>query len=111
MPLFYFRRPLLVALIVLAVLQSRVQAQFNDILGGKGLAPGGDTSALAEPQALATVSAGFTAPATCGAAWLVPQNSWTALSKSKIRSAAADRMEQPGATTSSWSLRLLKQVT
>ncbi|MEX0978640.1 MAG: hypothetical protein WDZ48_07300, partial [Pirellulales bacterium] len=66
MPPIHGRRFLPVALslslVILALATHEATAQFDDILGGKGLTPGGDVQAARGPESLVSVSAHFTGP-------------------------------------------------
>ncbi|MEX0677202.1 MAG: cytochrome c biogenesis protein CcdA [Pirellulales bacterium] len=63
--------PVAMALVILALLATRARAQFNDILGGKGLTPGGDVeSGRGGPESLVTVFSHFTAAAADAPAML-----------------------------------------
>lgn len=66
MPAIHGRRflPVVLTLVLLTLSATRAPGQFNDILGGQGLTPGGDVaSGRGGPESLVSVFAHFTAPA------------------------------------------------
>ena len=64
MPAIHGRRWIFLVLVIVALGATRATAQFNDILGGQGLAPGGDAEGAAGgPESLVSVFAHFTGPA------------------------------------------------